>query len=220
MGQQIKFSLIIGSYNPKQEWLDRALNSARGQFDEIILVDDGSEPEIPLYPDVIQIRNSFNKGFYQAKNIAIQVADGDVIAILDDDDYFYTEQLKILQSFVKDTYAVADVWHFHLQEFGGGSSIYGVNATPQHLSSYNSIPGISWFKKSLWVKNGGFTYPLAEDWDFWLRSYVNGATFQYFPRTVYAFNRRPDSVSARWTGEKFEKMRKEILERSYFPTNA
>jgi GT2 family glycosyltransferase len=98
--------------------------------------------------------------------------------------------------------------------FGDKDCLCGENADPDNLKKFNSIPGVSWFKKSVWENIGGFTWDKAEDWDFWLRAYKAGYKFQYFPEVVYNFNKRKDSVSSSWVGEKFEEIKRELLQRN------
>lgn len=213
----MKFTMIMGTHNPKMEWLQRALASAEGLFDEYIIVDDGSKVPLQLSfladPSLYKlIRHETNKGFYEAKNTAVKAATGDVMCTLDDDDYFDRGGTCLLKE--KASKTEGDVYHFQLQMFGADNGIYGGGAEPKNLTSFNSIPGISWFKKSMWEAIGGFTYEWAEDWDFWLRAFKAGYKFTYFPEIVYYNNRRPDSRSAGWTGPMFDKIRKEVLERN------
>ncbi len=227
----------MGIYNPRKDWLERAVTSALGLFDEIIFVDDastvpvhdylvsiigGGKPITDLndyswvhkdgYTPLKFIRHETNKGFHEAKNTATKAASGDVIATLDWDDYFDRGGVGLLKEFSNKN--EGDVYHFQLQMFGTDRGIYGGGAKPEWLTSFNSIPGISWFKKSMWEAIGGFTYDMAEDWDFWLRAFKAGYKFSYFPGIVYYNNRRPDSRSASWTGPKFDEIYKEVLKRN------
>lgn len=206
----MKYSCVIGTYNPKAEWLRRAIDSASLHFDEIIVVDDGSDGVHPIVePNVDKlVRHSSNRGFYEAKNTAIKEATGDVIAILDDDDYFEERGVFLLQQHIEQS--TADIWHFILNKFNEEVGQYGVNANPADLTSYNSIPGVSWFRKKVWEDLGGYKYPLAEDWDFWLRAFRRGFKFEYVPEVVYNMNVRSGSISRSWT-KPFDEMRKEIL---------
>ena len=211
----MKFSLIMGSYNPRLVWFQRAMDSADGLFDEIILVNDGSAefPNASIFPSTKQdfryIKHDVNKGFAEAKNTAIYATTGDVICILDDDDYFDRGGVVRLKKFVREN--DSDIWHFILQEFNETKGLYGVDSSPDDLTIRNSIPGVSWFKKKLWEELGGFRNVKAEDWDMWYRSYKQGKRFTYFPEIVYNFNKRSDSVSARWVGKEFKEIRNEIL---------
>jgi glycosyltransferase involved in cell wall biosynthesis len=202
----------MGTYNPKRPWLCRALNSAAGLFDEYIIVDDGSAAAVEGLPGMKVLRHECNLGFYQARNTGVNAATGDIIAWLDDDDYLNRDGVVALKKHIESS--SADIWHFVLQEFNQGDVLYGVDASPDRLVLHSAIPSQSWYRKTVWQELGGYTYPLAEDWDFLLRAFKRGFKFQYFPEVVYYYNRRSDSVSASWIGEKFEAMQAEILKRN------
>lgn len=213
----MKFSCVIPTYNPNPIWLDRAVNSAVELFDETIVVDDGSTERVSILPKPFfllkLIIHKTNKGQAEARNTGVREANGDIVAILDDDDYFDKEGVIALKEFIERN-PDNDIYHFHLKMFGDSTGIYGENANPKELMEHNSIPGISWFKKDLWKELKGFKGREAEDWDFWIRAYKAGKKFIYFPKVVYYNNRRPNSLSANWTGGTFNRIKKEILERN------
>lgn len=200
----MKYSLVIGSYNPNREWLKEALQSAEGLFDEVILVDDGSD--IPI--EGATVRHEANRGFYEARNTGITLATGDIIASLDDDDLFIEEAVVNLKKFIEEN--DSDIWHFPVKLFGEQQGVWGHQYNLSEFLNGNQIPSGSWFKKSLWERLGGYQYPLAEDYDFWVRAWKKGKQFTYFPECVYLHRMRKDSVSAKWIGDKFLKIREDI----------
>jgi O-antigen biosynthesis protein len=214
------FSCMIAAYNPKPHELIRAIESARGLFDEIILVDDGSHPAIhlmiPLEGNLSCPLNYWrfatNRGVCTAVNQAVSMAQGDIIATVDQDDYFDRVGVIALKAFVEQY--PSDIWHFPLQMFNTDNGRYGENADPRNLTEFNPIPGMSWYTRKLREELGGLSYPLACDWDFWLRCYRAGKKFTYFPEVVYHYNKRLDSMSSQWIGPVFEQMRREILARN------
>ena len=49
-------------------------------------------------------------------------------------------------------------------------------------------------RRDLFDRVGGFhDYPLYEDWDLWLRCYLQGATYETLPAAVYVAHARADS---------------------------
>jgi hypothetical protein len=208
----MKFSCVTYSYNPNREWLDRAINSNEGLFDEYILVDDGSQiPITGLRSDIKVVRHETNKGTFAAKNTGVENATGDIICFLDDDDYFDGQGVLALKEFVKQN-PDGDVYHFYLRKFGNETGFYGENSDPKDLTDHNSIPAHSWFKKKMWEEVGGFKYKYCEDWEFWLRCYLNKRKFVYFPHVVMNYNCRSDSVSANYKYKiSYEDMKKEVL---------
>ena len=64
-------SLVICTYNPEKELLNKALDSAVG-FDEVILVDDGSIVKIDKHPNVTKyLRIEQNSGLGNARNMGV-----------------------------------------------------------------------------------------------------------------------------------------------------
>lgn len=202
----MKFSLVIGSYNPKKEWLDRALRSAEGLFDEIILVDDGSIE--PIKGATIRKKNG---GFYTARNAGIEKATGDIICSIDDDDEFIRDGVNSLKEFCK--IVDSDIYSFPVELFGEQNGIAFSNPVMNETLNTNQIPSGSWFKKKVWEEIGGFKYHLAEDWDFWTRAWKNGYKFTHFGELIYRHRMWKESLSGDWTGEKFLEIREEIRKR-------
>lgn len=200
----MKISLVVGSKNPNKEWLQEALKSAENLFDEVILVDDGSDTPI----GGATCRHEASRGFYEARNTGIRLATGDIIASLDDDDLFDRQGVENLKKFIKDN--DSDIWHFPIRLFGEQTGVWGHQYNINELLNGNQIPSGSWFKKSLWEDLGGFTYPLAEDWAFWSKAFKRNKKFTYFPQFVYKHRMRKDSLSAGWVGEKFIKIREDV----------
>lgn len=197
-------SLIIGSYNPNRQWFNEALDSTKGLFDETIIVDDGSDP--PIYEATIQ--NYKNVGFCETRNIGIRASKGDIIASLDDDDFFDMAGVEMLKKFIK--YRDADIWHFPIMQFGNREGQWGNSPDISGLLQRDCIPSGSWFKKSVWEDLGGFQLKSAEDWDFWCRAYTKGYKFEYFPNVVYWHRMREGSLSSKFTGENLDNIRREI----------
>src|SRR5437588_9972441 len=92
----LRFSVVIGTKNPNSVFLKEALESCNGLFEEVIIVNDGSDrPILPaekleklVSQGVKIINHKRNLGFYEARNTGIREATGDIIASLDDDDVF------------------------------------------------------------------------------------------------------------------------------------
>jgi glycosyltransferase involved in cell wall biosynthesis len=202
----MEISLVMGSYNPKLEWLDKALKSCIGLFDEIILVDDGSK--IPIKHNIpTKIVRQNNKGFAETRNRGILEARGDVIASLDDDDYFIPENVLKLKEFIKLN--DSDIWHFQIDMFGDRTGLWGENIS-DNIFDYDQIPSGSWFKKSVWQDVGGYGKCRAEDWEFWCKAKTLNKKFTYFDLPIYFHRMRGDSLSAKFTPEMNNDFREQI----------
>lgn len=96
-----KFSVIIPAYKGAS-FIGQAIRSALDQTYsnlELIVVDDASPDQtgevVQRFKDrrVIYIRHEKNQGVVEARNSGLRFATGDLIAFLDQDDYFHPEKL-------------------------------------------------------------------------------------------------------------------------------
>ena len=96
-------SLIIPCYNAQEEWVERALNSARNQTYptyEILVIDDGSREEYHsiLVDNVTGEKERLitidNSGAAEARNTGIRESKGDYICFLDIDDWLTDDFLE------------------------------------------------------------------------------------------------------------------------------
>jgi glycosyltransferase involved in cell wall biosynthesis len=238
----MKYSVIIRTYNPKIEWLERAINSANGLFDEMIIVDDGCRISISGFieekmkdrfailgtnGDAVTFEDSrkkllkvvshrYNLGVCEARNTGVKNATGDIIAWLDDDDYFDNAGVISLKQFVEKN-PDGDVFHFPLMMFGNivdEGKVYGLNANPTKLVEHSEIPGVSWHTRKLWEELNGYQYHSGEDWEFLLRAFLAKKKFIYFNKIPYNVNRRNGSTSMAYVGSVYDRMKKDILEKN------
>src|SRR5574344_1490748 len=104
----MKFSIITPVYNREdciKRCLDSVIENLRwGISIEHIVVDDGSKDKTPQiidqyakkYEHIKFFLFSQNRGTNAARNKAIEVASGDFCIILDSDDYFVNDAIKII----------------------------------------------------------------------------------------------------------------------------
>ncbi|NJO41671.1 MAG: glycosyltransferase [Cyanobacteria bacterium CRU_2_1] len=103
MGMSLRVSVIIPTYNGDRfiaEAIESVLNQTYSNW-ELILIDDGSTDTtrsiIQSFCSLKSIRYFFqtNHGVGAARNRGIEQAQGDLIAFLDQDDYFSPEKLAV-----------------------------------------------------------------------------------------------------------------------------
>lgn len=97
----MKISVVIPCYN-RQETIGLAVHSAMTQSyapAEVIVIDDGSNP--PLSRHLLLddsrlkiIRLEQNNGAANARQVGVEAASGDVIALLDSDDFWFPTKLE------------------------------------------------------------------------------------------------------------------------------
>lgn len=107
----MKISVIITSYNYAR-YLPQAIESAINQDDivhEIIIVDDGSTDDSPRIAEAYATRDArvrfiskANGGQGSAFNAGYAAAQGEILAFLDADDFWYPGKLKVVEKIHSD----------------------------------------------------------------------------------------------------------------------
>jgi len=166
--------------------LERAVQSCLAQTHsqlEIIVVDDGSRPDVQqnvlrltdLDPRIVVLLQQEPAGACAARNIAIAAAKGEYVAGLDDDDEFTPERIESLlklfqcnpsKSFVSSGYCIKTASGQVLQSNKGAREI-----TLDDLLYANIVGNQVLTRKSYLEQIGGFdeNLPSCQDYDMWIR---------------------------------------------------
>lgn len=183
----VTVSVIIPTYN-RAHTIGRAILSVLFQtysdFELIVVHDvskDGTEEALKKFCDsrVVYIKNETKVGVSAARNMGIQLAKGEYIAFLDDDDEWLptklSKQISLLSKLPKSV-AVVYTGYNVLSENGkaiGGASQTCEGHIVDELRKRNCIGATStaMVRKEAFDNVGGFDEELAynEDWDMWLR---------------------------------------------------
>lgn len=119
-------SIIVPVYNTPIALLDRLINSVLEQkgVKELILVDDGSAPECAehldsvqsAYSSLVRVAHQSNRGVSSARNLGLQMAQGEYIAFADADDAlnssFLESALRIICQTKSDVVLGGMLYHF------------------------------------------------------------------------------------------------------------
>lgn len=213
-------SVLIPTYNG-ETFLPAALDSIAIQEDpdiECIAVDDGSTDQtlsiLEQYKEKLQlvIVKSERKGNWVAgTNHALRLAHGDYICILHQDDIWYKDRLKSVQSLIKAHPRIETFLHAANFIDSRGRSLghwrcplpaYPSIVTPEialeHLLTQNfiAIPAPT-VKRDAVIAVGGLDESLwyTADWDFWLKLALRGPTL-YSPTPLCGFRVHPNSQTA------------------------
>ena len=160
-----KVSVIITTYNPDLDFLNRSIKSIINQTYkniEIIVIDDCSDISISYeieglcrgkdFQDIRYFRNERNVGQYVSRNIAIAYASGTLIAIQDDDDVSHPQRLeKQVNAILNSGCSVCFTNHIRYSDSGFLSI-----DDPQHGLVFGDGPASLLFKKQIISKIGGF----------------------------------------------------------------
>lgn len=177
-------SVIIPTYN-RATLVTDAIDTVLGQTylpSEIIVVDDGSTDETPdvlsTYREHITVIRQPNQGVSAARNRGIRAASGELIALLDSDDYWLPSKLATQVSYFRD-HPDIDICQTEETWIRNGLRVnpkrrhqkYGGMIFEKSLPLCLISPSAVMMRKSLFGRVGLFdeSLPACEDYDLWLR---------------------------------------------------
>ena len=219
IGMSALVSIVMPAFNTGR-WIRKAIDSALSQTMvdiEILVVDGGSTDDtisvVESYRDarVRLFRQLENRGVSAARNLALDQARGEWVAILDSDDWFaQQDRLKTLVSLAEEFGAdiVADDVYF-VEE--GKSYAWTTMLVERGLQLVES----QWIDVPTFIKyDFGVIKPLirmaflrsnhlrydeqlrnTEDWKFYLECLLAGARLLLVPYRGYCYRMRPGSLS-------------------------
>jgi len=211
-------SIIMPCYNAEAYIEQTVINVFEQTYGnvELIVVDDGSTDNCPAlliksaqnYPGLTVLHQS-NKGPYPARNLALQHAKGEYIALLDTDDYWSIDCLEKLYSALVS--ANADVsycgWQ-NIVENGQDGPRYVPPAYEQGNIHEAFLTGCPWpihaalTRKSIVDQVGGFSERRfsAMDYDFWIRISAVTQNIVLVPEVLafYRWHQHGQISSVKW----------------------
>jgi len=219
-----RVSIIVPLFN-RAKYIEAAIESALQQnYDdiEIIVVDDGSTDggdklveNIATTKNVHLVRHENNANCGQSKslNLALSLASGEYIAILDSDDLFLPGKLSNQVSYLCNHPEVGLVYGMGYAVDAEGREIYEI-LSPEHqepsdpnrvlLDCYFHLPVGSLVRRKVYDQVGGFDASLraGQDHDMMIRM-AEITKFAFQPLRVYCYRRHSESIStkgleARW----------------------
>ena len=234
----IKVSVIIPVYN-SEKYLKQCLDSVVNQTlknIEIIVVNDGStdnslqiiQEYVNKYSNV-KLINKQNEGCYKARNIGLEVADGEYIAFLDSDDYIESNMYEKLYLKAKQTNADIVSSNYYISQDDKLKLVDFSSSVALLEKSNNKVIGakniildaIIWsriFKKQmLFEKNIKFHSDIymADDAFFHIITMLNAEKIVYISDILYTYRiSRKDSITSSYNERNFDciKVAKKIMD--------
>jgi len=212
---------LVSAYIPTRNragtgTLERAIRSILEQTWEnleIVVVDDASEDETPKLLSALAkehplkiIRNEHPKGAAVSRNIAIEHANGEFVAGLDDDDYWRPKRIERLMEEFDEGYCA--VCSNDRMVFGEKEIVWKKKPviTLQDLLFYNQV-GNQILTKKIYIREvGGYdeSLPSAQDYDLWIRLAHDFGPFKTAPHTLQVVNMSEDRESITTSEKKVE----------------
>ncbi|WP_158551358.1 glycosyltransferase family A protein [Rhodohalobacter sp. SW132] len=202
-------SIVIPTYN-RPGHLVRAIESALRQTYEnieIIVVDDCSDLDLDQFreefPAVKLYKNSDNRGACFSRNRGLEIASGDYINFLDDDDELYPDKIALqIQKFQRSADPNLGMVTCHLEDYRSGNKQIVRNRVNgdvyRLLLSKFAIAGTEsmLFKRSVFDEVGGFDENLqsSQEYDLFLRV-SELFTVDYVDKILSRKNRSSDQIS-------------------------
>jgi GT2 family glycosyltransferase len=205
-------SIIVPVYNPPIELLKKAIESVRAQFYpawELCLCDDAStDPEMrgvlkEYAASDKRIKIIFaekNGGIARASNLALGLATGEFVGLLDDDDELTLDALLEVAATLQET--EADLIYSDedkLDLAGARCDPFMKPAwSPDLVLSCNYICHFGVYRKKLIDEIGGFRegFDGSQDYDLVLRFSEKTDRIAHIPKVLYHWRKRPGSAAS------------------------
>lgn len=212
--EMYKISIIVPVYQT-EAYLDRCVQSIAAQTYrnlEIILVDDGSPDSCPSLCDAwaekdprIKVIHKKNGGGGEARNVALDIAEGQYIGFVDSDDYIAPRMYEHLLSFMTDS---IDIVECSYQEALDDSLMFAEepNWTHQEYTPHDALSSHIndvLFRQIIWNKlyrrqtidNIRFPVGTRIDDEFWTYQVIaNARKLVHTSCRLYAYRQQPGSV--------------------------
>ena len=206
----IKFSILMPVYNVEVKWLEKAIRSVQNQNYvnwELCIADDCStKEETKEYlkkiddPKIHIKMLEKNGGISSATNAAAEMAEGDYLVLMDNDDelsffalYGFYKNLKRTEADI--IYSDQDI----IDENGNHREpLFKPDWSPDLMRSQMYVGHLLGFRRSLFWEVGGFRSEFngSQDYDLFLRMSEKTENIQHVAKICYSWRALPSSTAA------------------------
>lgn len=196
------------------ETLQKTIDSIKEQTYkniEYIIIDGGSTDNTL---DIIKSNDEWvsfwisekDSGIYDAMNKGISIAKGDLIGILNADDFYKSDTVEnVVDSFLESK---GDIFHGDALFLKGNEVLFTLQpASNLSIHSFKEMPlnhVATFIPKTVYQELGLYdtSYKIAADWEFVLRAFLNKKRFVYIPKTLTYFSLEGISTTQAKVGTK------------------
>lgn len=206
-------SIILPVYNTKPAHLAECIESVIQQSYsnwQLCVVDDASTHKETLEclknyqekdPRIVIKHQTINGHISAASNAAIEMAEGEFIALLDHDDILWPnalfENVKLLQTHKKADFIYSDEDKIDADGTLHFAPYFKPGWSPHLLECINYVTHFSLMRTSLVKKVGGFNSKFvgAQDWDLFLRLSEHTSEIYHIPTILYSWRAHEHSTA-------------------------
>lgn len=201
-----KVSVIMGVYNTKcKEYLEESLNSILNQTYkdfELIICDDGSTNDCIKWAKeivkddkrVIFIKNNSNKGLAYTLNHCLNIAKGEYIARMDDDDISHLDRFEKQINYLKNNNV--DLVSNNMNVFDE-NGVYNTLKYPPHITKNDFLFNSPIVHPSIMAKKSAFDIAdgykdsketiRVEDYDLFMRMFAKGIKMDVIQEVLFDY---------------------------------
>lgn len=205
-------SIIMPVYNVDVKWIKKAINSIRNQIYtnwELCIADDSStNPKLIKYLKSLEkdpkIKITFrekNGHISEASNTALELAEGEYIALMDNDDIIYphalAEVVKVLNKNKETDFIYSDEDKITVKE-RRVEPFFKPDWSPDLFLSSNYLCHLSIIRKKLVDKVGRFRkgFEGSQDYDLFLRVTERTNNIEHISDILYSWRKIPGSTAS------------------------
>lgn len=229
-----RVNIVVPAYNAEAFIADTVRSALQQTFTDlqVTVIDDGSKDATASHAALddarVRVISQENRGMSRSRNRGMAEADSEFVALLDADDLWHPEKLRLQLQALQDRpdhdfcYTAFEVWHgeprpgfFQEPRSGRIDETLSGWIYPRLILDNHALPSSVLWRRSAWDRMGGFLtdHQQTDDWEYLVRA----STQHRFVRLAEPFvlyRQHPASLSKRVPATNItELMRADLIRR-------